>query len=122
MMTPISSGELTATRDVAEDHLPDLATIKRATEVADGRGGQTQIWATVASNVKCRVMIVRSVANVLGQLAAKEAEMATHLITFPAGTDVSDKDQVEVGSRIFRVKFVEKRSLEVTRRALCVEI
>lgn len=119
----LTAGELTLIQSTADDWLPETATIKRpAASVPDGRGGQTESYSIVASNVPCRVMTINSVANKLSEVAERVTPTGTHKLTFAMETDVRTEDEIVIGSRTFRATFVYDRSLATVVRVMCVEI
>lgn len=118
-MTP-TPGEISQIRYVAESMLPNFATIKRAVEVGDGSGGQTQTWATVASSVPCRIK--SQTTEGIKEIAERISDSAVYVVTFSYSTDVQTQDRVEIGSDSYAVKFVEHHSCQTNQRALCTKL
>lgn len=98
---------------------PDVFTIVRTPLVADGMGGSTPGTPTTTTG-NCRVAP-------LGQNTPQEREYAERFtgetlwtITLPAGTDVTNQDQITVGALTYEVIGVlGPRSYEVRRRVIC---
>jgi hypothetical protein len=108
-------------RPVAEQFLPDTATVRRAT-VTSGSGGVVLTWADYLTGVACRVSpLANQATEALGGTAGTTA-VASWAITLPAGTDVTVKDRIVVNARTFEVARAGGRSYEVARRLVCREV
>lgn len=108
-------------RSLSDQFLPDVCSIQRGTDTVSGDGTSTA-WADVATGVACRVSPLASGANeALGAGQAIQA-VAQWTIWLPAGTAVTVKDRIIVGSRTFEVSRVGARSYEVSRECICREI
>lgn len=108
-------------RALSNSFLPDSCTIQRYSETSTG-DGTSQSWSTLASGIACRVSPLASGANeALGADQSMQA-VSQWTIWLPAGTDVTVKDRIVVGSRTFEVARVGERSYEVSRECLCREI
>jgi len=95
----LSAGELDAMRATIGETLPDSCVVLRRTDVSDGAGGWTPVWATAAT-LPCRV-------RPTGQITPSEQPAADRLqgrmpftVTLPVfdaggvATDVHDTDQI----------------------------
>lgn len=100
----LSSAEIVAMRLVSDGPLPDVATVRRATESSDGEGGTTQTWSTIAT-IMCRVGVIGATGGQTseeisgGQIAARSGI----IITFQYNADVRSTDKVVVGGRTLEV-------------------
>lgn len=102
----------------AEGLLSQLATIKRRTLASDGEGGQTESFATVASNVPCLVSRERQALDTVE--AGALANQQLWRIRFLSTVDVRETDQIEIGSRTYVVAGpTGVGSLAVLNRVLC---
>lgn len=108
-------------RSLSNQYLPDTCSISRNTPTQSG-DGQADNWSNVATGVACRVSPLASSAQ--EQLGGAEAITAVSqwTIWLSAGTDVTVRDRIVVGSRTFEVNRVGARSYEVVREVLCREI
>jgi hypothetical protein len=85
--------------------LPDSAVVQRATRIADGGGGWTQTWATVAT-VVCRLTRIAARASSSGVFrtaAERLNDDTTHMVAFAAGLDVRLQDRVMIGTTTYEV-------------------
>lgn len=121
-MTLMSAGRLGILRARAEAALPERATIRRATMAADGRGGQTLSWATVATDVPARLAAASTRVRTEMALAGKAAFLSPWTITLPAGTDVGVRDRIVIDARQFEITLVSTISYEVARRVAATEV
>lgn len=119
-MRAFTANELTRMRLTGDIALPDSCTIRRATAVSDGAGGQTQTWADVAT-VACRLM-PRATQPQDKLTADKQVNISGWYITLPYGTDVREKDIIVIGSRSFEVDKAQAHTWEINRRVLATEI
>src|SRR6185369_676579 len=87
-------------RAVAEQFLPDTATVRRATATS-GSGGVSNAWSNYLTGVPCRVSPLANQANeALGGNAGTTA-VSSWVVTVPAETDVTVKDRIVVNGRTF---------------------
>lgn len=108
-------------RGLSNAFLPDLCSIQRGTDTASGDGTSTS-WSDLATGVACRVSPLASGANeALGADQSIQA-ISQWTIWLPAGTSVTVKDRIVVGSRTFEVSRVGERSYEVSRECVCREV
>ena len=115
----LTTSELTSLRAVQAQTMTETATIQRKTSVSDGAGGFSDTWATVGS-AACRV--APGGAGTAQILAGRLNEKSGWRITLPQGTDVSEADRINVGSRSFEVLSVLGAwTMETARVCLCVE-
>jgi SPP1 family predicted phage head-tail adaptor len=116
----LPSGALTAMRRVQALTFDQTCTIVRSVEVSDGAGGTTNT-PTVIATVACRVapaLLQRDEAIIAGQVQGQ----TPWRVTVPANTDVTEADEIHVGSRIFEVAAVyAPESRETARVCICSE-
>lgn len=119
-MSLIGDTELAAMRGVLNESLWDTATIRRRTVTNEG-GEESEAWADHARGVACRIAPLgggemagaSSVAPVGGRLV----DETTHIVTFTAGTDIEEADQIVISGVTYDVTLVRKRgALELSRR------
>jgi head-tail adaptor len=115
----LSPGELASMRAEAEKTMAESCQIGRRAEVADGGGGKTVTWPTVAT-VKCgRAPLGQqgSGEHTQGDRVTPEAEW---IMTLPHGTDVRTADRLTIGVAAYEVVAVRgARTWELTRRVEC---
>lgn len=108
-------------RSLSDQFKPDTCSIQRYTETATG-DGTSQSWDDHLTGIACRVSPLASGASeALGADASLQA-VAQWTVWVPAGTDVTVRDRVIFGSRVFEVARVGARSYEVSRELICREI
>lgn len=117
----LTSAEISRMRtDAQAVTMPGTAVVSRYTSASDGMGGVVDTYAPVGTSV-CRVGL--SLSPVERQIANELTSLTVWAITFPSGTDVTVKDRVVVSTVVYEVLGVYAReSVEVARRALCVEV
>lgn len=92
-MSLFSPAEIADLRAVAGSAHPTKGAIERQARVADGQGGWTITWATIATDVPCRrrpaegQVLERTVGDQLTPLRQ-------FVISMPAGTDVRHGDRI----------------------------
>jgi SPP1 family predicted phage head-tail adaptor len=84
--------------------LPSTCTIVRRSVAADGLGGQTETWTTLASGVACRLAPMSYRERVAAQQFGGDE---TWHLTLPYGQDVTAADRVIYGGVTYEVKAVE---------------
>jgi head-tail adaptor len=108
-------------RALSNQFLPDVCVIQRYVETSTG-DGTTQTWSDLATGVACRVSPLASgAAEALGADASLQA-VAQWTIWLPAGTDVTVKDRIVYGTRVFEAARIGARSYETVREVICREI
>lgn len=108
-------------RALSNQFLPDLCSIQRYVETSTG-DGTTQTWSDLATGVDCRVSPLASGAGeALGADASLQA-VAQWTIWLQAGQDVTVKDRIVYGTRVFEVARVGARSYETVRECICREV
>lgn len=113
MLTPIEIEELRAQQAQA---LPDLCSISRPTRVVDNTGGYSDTFATVASNVACRVS--RQTPREVQQ-AGKTVVLADWVVTLPYGTDARADDVITTGAQTLHIVGLLSGGWRTAERALC---
>jgi len=116
----LSAAEITSMRATQEEALPDTCVISRATLTADGAGGQTETWATVAT-VACRVAAMGG-RGAERLIADRLSAVTPYVVTLPAETDVEPEDRIVIGTRTLEVAAVLAiEGWETARRVAAVE-
>lgn len=118
MTDAVSTGEIASARQDMNTMLLDVCTIARSVTASDGAGGQTSDWQTVATGVPCRLAAASGLPgrSAESRVADRLLDATTHLVTFPAGTDVRNDDRVTVGTIALEVLLVQSAgALELTR-------
>ena len=121
MPTP---GQLVKSRARFSRLLPDRATIQRPVSTSDGGGGSTQTWPVLASDVPCRLSPVGGGEdNDRADGGDRISDEATVVVTFAAGTDVTNSDRLLIAGRLYDVLLVRRRGeFELTRRCEAREL
>ena len=114
----LSQIEIDNMQDLIETTFPSTGVIKRYANTNDGFGGFTQSESTVAS-ADC-AFYINSTKDVI--VADGQQNQSTFTILFPVGTDITNKDRVSIGSRVFEVIQVQSRSYELVKKVEAVEI
>lgn len=113
--------ELDQIRADLTDNLPERVTIQRETRTADGAGGATTSWTTIA-NVAALVTPATTQSSE-PTIADRPASSLGWIIRMPALTDVLVRDRIMWGTRRFDVVAVRaRRSLEMSTIADTVEV
>lgn len=99
---------------------PESGRILTFTQESTGGGGYRETFVPGEG-------IVARIAPVGGGEGSDEAERvddrSTHVVTCPAGTEISDRDRIELdGVGTFAVTLVRRRSLEIVRRVEVEEV
>jgi hypothetical protein len=113
-----SLNELTRMRQTARERMPALATIKRLTKTADGYGGESQTYSTVNQNVPCRID-----NQTQNESPGVNSAIGEFKISFPAGADVLETDQIEIDGKTYAVfGVIYQKSYEITRDVIVKKI
>jgi hypothetical protein len=113
-VTDVSQAEIEEARqDLAQELLPDLATIERVTETSDGGGGFTEAWAPVAEDIPCRLdpygkSTTKGGGGESGTAGERIDDRTLNVVTFGAGTDVTLKDRLVINGTTFEVTVVRE--------------
>jgi len=114
-MTELSSAELNAMRNVADDFFPDTCTIQTVTRTAGATGGITESWANTYTSVKCRLDPRGGAEGVSSD--AVEA-IGTWTLNIPYDQAISVEDRVVHTSKTYEVTAVwDTHSYSTIRRA-----
>lgn len=123
MSTLLDANTLKQIRADQARAMPDTCNVQRLTRASDGAGGWTQVWATVATGVACRLTPTGGHENVL---ASKIGEISTWTVTLPHATSVTAKDRLVLSGRTFYVSSTAAGgphgAWRTTVRAVCTEI
>ena len=102
-------------RAVAAAALPDTVQIERLTRVSDGGGGSTETWTAQPDAVPCRIAPLGGGEG--GQAGGRVSDQTTHVLTLPAGTEISEADRLLVAGVRYEVTAVRERGAwEISRR------
>lgn len=118
----LTTHEIADMRSTLDASLPGTAVIVRASGTSDGQGGTITSWAP-AGTVPARI----SPATGGGQgVSPVDGGRQTHeddwVITFPAGTSVTERDRVTADGVAFEVTSVDApRSWDLAVRVRCVK-
>ena len=113
----LPTSDLTAMRAEQTKALPSTCTIVRRSVAADGLGGQTETWTTLASSVACRLAPMSYRERVAAQQFGGEE---TWHVTLPYGQDVTAADRVTVSGVTYEVKAIESGGAWETAKRLLV--
>lgn len=101
-----TADEMQAMRDMQAEAMPDTGTITRAGYTSDGFGGHNQTsWATVASNVPCRVTPAQ--VQGMGGQADRTLDIEKYTLRFEWGTDIQDRDRFEWEGQVIEIEDVK---------------
>ncbi len=120
-----SAGQLMRARKRFATLLPDRATIQRPVVVANTSGGQTTTYPTLAADVPCRLSPVGGGEDVtVGRRGGdRVADESSAILTFAAGTDITEADRIVIGTLTFDVTLVRLRgAYELTKRVEAREV
>jgi hypothetical protein len=119
-VTGISTSDIAGIQACVTSLLPDTATIRRSTgQASDGQGGVSGTLTVIATSP----VLVSDRRETADEMVGTERveSVVGWILTFPAGTDVTAKDDVTVGTRTFQVLGILSGSYETDRRAVCAE-
>ena len=113
-------------RTEAATTLPDTCAISRRTRTPDGRGGYTDSWAAIATNVPCR--ITPNTAPAGGEEQAgrpgQVGAWAPWKIRLASGQDVTVRDRIVVAAFTYPLEVTavsSGQSWELLRTCYAVE-
>lgn len=119
----LTTAEITAIRNTETLALPDTCTVSRKTLASDGRGGHSATWASVATNVACRLGRSGSKSGVETIDADALQQQTPWVVTFKHDQDVRNTDRIVIGARTFEVISVEPHGAwTMALRVQCVEV
>lgn len=98
----LTAEEMAQMRAVQEAALPNTAVILRFPLVSDGMGGYIDTWQPTGT-APCRVSSVNSRAYAETEQGLQLVSETRWVVTLPAGTEVSAKDQLQVGDVVYEV-------------------
>lgn len=75
-----------------ESHFIHTCTIQRATETEDAYRNKVEVWATVASNVPCR--LVEKQQRLANSERVESMVVTTHLLLVGSETNIVERDRV----------------------------
>jgi hypothetical protein len=121
--SPLATADLVWLRSAADNYLPDVAYVRRQTFTDDDEGGQERGVPVLLGPYPCAVYPFSKRRPGTEQVTAGQfLQNAEWTILFPAGTDVTAKDEITVGARVFDVLFLlAPESWEAQRQVVCVE-
>lgn len=124
-MAFFSAADVADFADLVEEASPDTAIIRRLETESDGHGGQVETWEDVAT-VDVKVSILGATTPTEQIVAQESVGRVTMLLTFPAGTDVTVNDTVQVVTvdgpdDVYDISgVIPVRSFDVRRRVIGV--
>ena len=98
--SPYTSYAIETLKRVALSLMSKTAQVKRVSEVSDGAGGFTQSWANAGAAVACR--ITEQSGNET-RIAEKQTSTASFVVYLPLGTDITEKDRLEIDNHTLEV-------------------
>lgn len=122
-MSNITSSDLAFMRAELGAMMDQLASILRATVTRDDFGGIKQSFNAIAINVPCLVGGLTRLE--LERMVAEQLQAGSNwAIDFPTGTDLTEKDKVQIGSTVYEVLNVndQPQSYQLTVRATVREV
>lgn len=124
-MPMLSASEQVVLRRYAEHALIGRCDIQRRTRTTDGAGGFTASYATVYSNVKCRISPVRNDFQQERVIAERLGASTSWILSLPVGTDIKLNDRVIIASsNPLEVQAIMDvpRSIETVIRTVVLEV
>lgn len=121
--TFLNGGTVTELRGLAFLTLTDFGQVARGTIVSDGGGGGTASW-TYGGTIPCRVDPFGTGGGQNETLVADRMDdRSTHIVTTPAGTNVTRNDRFLIAGRgTFEVTAIRSRTAEWARLFEAVEV
>ena len=122
----LTSGDVAMIQTQASANLlPDTCSILRAAASTTSQGGQSLVWATLASGVACLVDAGQGGAEFITS-ADRVMPGGSFRIGLPYDQDVTEKDRIQVttltgGTRTFEVTSVSKDSWLMLTDCACEE-
>lgn len=119
----LTDQELAGMRATELASLPDLCDVMRSTRQADGKGGQTTVWAAVTEDLLCRLSPNAQGAGNESVIGAKLTAESDWVLTLAWDQLPTVKDRIRMGSRTFEIKGVAgPRSYQICLRVGLTEI
>lgn len=99
---------LSQLRKKAATWLSDTGTVEQERQVEGDMGERVTVWQTIASDVKCRVIMAgQGTQSAIDQMGAQETLEETYKISMAAGTPVGVDCKVTVNGEEYSVVRVE---------------
>jgi hypothetical protein len=103
-MPLITNADLTYMQSTIADMFPDTCNILSEALTADGQGGQTSTWGTIATSVPCRFdESSKSSVNQLIPAGAALREVHRYTLSLPYDETIGAHDRVEIGANTYHV-------------------
>jgi len=119
-MPPTSTpGELAQTRAHARARLTGTATIQTLVTTSDGAGSTTESFAT---GVPIPARLAPAGGGETGPAGDRVDDRTTHILSFPAGTQITAADRVDMDGRAYEVTAVRRRTSEILTRVEAREL
>jgi hypothetical protein len=99
----LTDSDLAMMRETIAQMFPDTCNILSEALAADGQGGQTSTWGTVATNIPCRFDEQSTQSNQLVPAGAALREAHRYTLSLPYNQSIAAHDRVEVGSNTYHV-------------------
>lgn len=109
-------GTLDTSRLLAVNALPDTCDVLGQTNTADGLGGQTRTWETIATGLRCRVA---DTASRYSDTPDRIAQTMPVVVYLPWGTEVIVGDRLETTRGTFTIRETHENSSALYVKALC---
>lgn len=115
MSDQLTEAEIAEMRTDAEEQLLSTGRILRYSKASDGAGGWKESYAP-GPEINCAIAPIGRATNA-GGAGNRISEATTHVVTWPAATEVSAKDRCEVDGVTYSITALrEFGALNVTRR------
>jgi hypothetical protein len=123
LSTFLNGGTAIQLRGLAWLALSDFGEVGRGTFISDGGGGGTQTWAYSSGTVPCSVDPFGTGGQDEVLVADRLDDRSTHIITTPAGTNVTRADRFRVlGRGTYEVTAVRTATAEWDKTFEAVQV
>lgn len=103
-MSLITDSDLSYMQSTIGEMFPDTCNILSEALSADGQGGQTSTWGTIASNVACRFdEASKSAINQLIPAGSALREVHRYMLSLASSETIAAHDRVEIGANTYHV-------------------
>lgn len=118
----ISAAELAAMQATVNASLPETCTVQRVTsQSANGYGGTTDTWSTVATLACLDEPAGRTPAE--REITGKLQAVSARTVTLPAGSDVRASDRlVQNGKTLHVVAPLTREAYDLNLQVVCTEV
>lgn len=109
----LTAADLARMRAAAGLFLPETATVLTHGQASDGGGGRS---STYTPSVTVPARLAHAGGGETGTQGDRISDETTHIITLPAGTQVTESDRIRIGTTDYDITAIRQASYEVTRR------